>query len=81
MSDQNPLGDEGDPPIIIQGSSVNISVPPNFTEQLEGGGSEQAGSGRQKEFKNSAVTLVSLQIDDDPPITLKKNSKITIIYK
>lgn len=59
-----------DPPIIIQGGSVQVDVPPGFTEQ--------AGD---KKFKNDQVHLVSLQIDDNPPIALNKNSKITITYR
>jgi hypothetical protein len=74
MSEQIPLGEEGDRPIIIQGGgSVNVIVPPNFSEQ----GSNTHG----KDFKNGNVNLISLQIDQDAPITLNKNAKITIIYK
>lgn len=59
-----------DPPIIIQGGgSVEIDVPTGFTEQVG------------KKFKNDKVNLYSLQIDEDTPITLNKNSKITITYK
>lgn len=73
MSYQQPQA-EGDPPIIIQGSSsVDITVPPNFTEQP----SEE----KQKNFKKDNVHLVSLQIDENTPIALNKNSKITIIYR
>ena len=74
MSDQNLLAEEGDRPIIVQGGgSVNIIVPPNFTDQAAGG--------KEKDFKNGNVNLVSLQIDEDDPIPLNRNSKITIIYK
>jgi hypothetical protein len=74
MSDPNQRPPEGDPPIIIQGGgSVNIIVPAGF--------SEQTGSGNGKDFKNGNVSLVSLQIDSDTPITLNKNSTITIVYR
>ncbi|HZH33129.1 MAG TPA: hypothetical protein VEY11_20345 [Pyrinomonadaceae bacterium] len=74
MSEQIPLGEEGDRPIIIQGGgSVNVIVPPNF--------SEQGISLHGKDFKNGNVNLISLQIDQDTPITLNKNAKITITYK
>jgi hypothetical protein len=74
MSEQIPLGEEGDRPIIIQGGgSVNVIVPPNF--------SEQGGNLHGKDFKNGNVNLISLQIDQDTPITLNKNAKITITYK
>jgi hypothetical protein len=81
MSDPNPLLAEGDPPIIIQGGgSVNIIVPPNFTD-LSGSGYQEASGGKGKDFKNDKVNLISLQIDGNTPITLNKNSKITITYK
>jgi hypothetical protein len=81
MSDQNPLAAAGDPPIIIQGGgSVNIIVPPDFNEQT-GSGYDPAVTAKEKDFKNSNVNLVSLQIDEDTPITLNKNAKITITYK
>jgi hypothetical protein len=74
MSEQIPLGDEGDRPIIIQGgSSVDIFVPDNFIEQPV--------TNRQKDFKNDNVSLASLQIDEGTPIPLNKDSKITINYK
>lgn len=61
-----------DPPIIIQGGgSVEVDVPASFNALLSGG----------KKFKNDNVHLVSLQIDENTPITLNKNSKITITYK
>ncbi|HEX8423546.1 MAG TPA: hypothetical protein VF634_09045, partial [Pyrinomonadaceae bacterium] len=61
-----------DPPIIIQGGgSVEVDVPAGFNAQLGGG----------KKFKNDNVNLVSIQIDENTPITLNKNSKITITYK
>ena len=72
MSNPNPPAPEGDPPIIIQGgSSVNIIVPASFNAQ----------TGTGKDFKNDQVNLVSLQIDENTPIPLNKNSKITITYK
>ena len=81
MTNPNLPADEGDRPIIIQGGgSVNIIVPPNFTEQA-GSGYQQAGSGNGKDFKNGNVNLVSLQIDENTPIPLNRTSKITIIYK
>lgn len=81
MSTQNPTPTPGDPPIIIQGSSsVIITVPPTFTEQGDGT-SQQASTGKGKNFGNGNVHLVSLQIDENTPIPLNKNSKITIIYK
>ena len=81
MSDPKPLAEEGDRPIIVQGGgSVSIIVPPNFTEQAASG-YQQAGGGNEKDFKNGNVNLVSLQIDEDTPIPLNRNSKITIIYK
>ena len=74
MSDPNPLVVPGDPPIIIQGgSSVSIIVPTDFNEQ--------ASSGKEKDLKNGNVNLVSLQIDENTPIPLNKNSKIKIGYK
>ena len=74
MSNPEPIVIEGDPPIIIQGgSSVNVIIPPNFNEQ--------AHTGKGKDFKNGNVNLISLQIDDNTPITLNRNSRITIIYK
>jgi len=80
MSDQNPLVAPGDPPIIIQGGgSVNIIVPPEFTEQA--GAYEQSATAKGKDFKNGNVNLISLQIDEDTPIALNKNSRITITYK
>jgi hypothetical protein len=45
-------------------------VPYGFNDQ--GGG---------KKFKNEKVNLVSLQINEDTPITLNKNDKIKITYK
>ncbi|HEX8633206.1 MAG TPA: hypothetical protein VF703_03540 [Pyrinomonadaceae bacterium] len=72
MSNPIPPPSEGDPPIIIQGGgSVNITVPANFNAQT--------GSGR--DFKNDHVNLISLQIDENTPIPLNKDSKITITYK
>ncbi|HEY0084064.1 MAG TPA: hypothetical protein VGB61_14900 [Pyrinomonadaceae bacterium] len=74
MSDPNPPAPDGDPPIIITGGgSINVVIPATFTEQ--------AHSEKQKDFKNDNVNLISVQIDDNPPITLNKNSKITITYK
>lgn len=58
-----------DPPIIVHGGSVAVDVPASF--QDEGG----------KKFKNDKVQLVSLQINEDTPIALNKNDKITITYK
>jgi hypothetical protein len=59
-----------DPPIIIQGGgSVEVDVPTSFTERTG------------KKFKNDNVNLISLQIDENTPITLNKNSKITITYR
>ncbi|MDQ1557369.1 MAG: hypothetical protein QOD32_429 [Pyrinomonadaceae bacterium] len=80
MSDPTPLGEEGDRPIIIQGGgSVDISLSPNFKEEPGDSKYEQAGvESKDKKFKNLAVNLVEVQIDDGEPITLKKNSKITI---
>jgi hypothetical protein len=61
-----------DPPIIIQGGgSVEVDVPAGFSAQLSGG----------KKFKNDNVHLVSLQIDENTPIALNKNSKITVTYR
>jgi hypothetical protein len=81
MSNPNPLT-EGDPPIIVQGgSSVSITVPPNFTEQLDSAYQQQMGGGNGKDFKNGNVHLISLQIDEGTPIPLDKNAKITINYK
>ncbi|MCA1567019.1 MAG: hypothetical protein LC803_15490 [Acidobacteria bacterium] len=80
MSDPNPLA-EGDPPIIVQGGgSVSIIVPPNFSEQTISS-YLQTGGGHGKDFKNDGVHLISLQIDEDTPIPLNKNAKITINYK
>jgi hypothetical protein len=80
MSDPNPLA-EGDPPIIVQGGgSVNIIVPPSFSEQTVSS-YLQAGGGNGKDFKNGNVHLISLQIDGGTPIPLNKNAKITINYK
>jgi hypothetical protein len=80
MSDPNPLA-EGDPPIIVQGGgSVNIIVPPNFSEQTISA-YLKAGSGHGKDFKNGNVHLVSLQIDENTPIPLNRDSKITITYE
>ena len=63
---------ESDPPIIVHGSgSIDIDVPPGFEQQL----------GTGKKFKNEKVHLVSLQINEDTPIPLKKDDKITITYK
>jgi hypothetical protein len=74
MSEQIPLGDEGDRPIIIQGGvSVNILIPLNFIEQ--------PSTEKERDFKNGNVSLVSLQIDDGTPIFLNKTAKITINYK
>lgn len=81
MSDPTPLGEEGDRPIIIQGGgSVDIFFSPNFKEEpSDSSGYEQAGSTpKDKKFKNLAVNLVEVQIDDGEPIALNKNSKITI---
>lgn len=81
MSDPKPLAEEGDRPIIVQGGgSVNIIVPPNCTDQAASR-KHQAGDGNGKDFKNGNVNLVSLQIDENTPIPLNRNSKITIIYK
>ena len=70
MQDNEPIpAAESDPPIIIHGGgSVDIDVPANFYD-----------TGTGKKFKNDKVNLVSLQIDEEEPIALKKNSKITII--
>jgi hypothetical protein len=59
-----------DPPIIVHGGSVEIEVPASFT-----------GLGISKKFKNDKVTLVSLQINEDTPITLNQGDKISITYK
>ena len=81
MSDPDPLVTEGDPPIIVQGGgSVNITIPPNFSEQPSGT-YQQASGGHGKGFKNDHVHLVSLQIDGNTPIALNKDAKITINYK
>ena len=81
MSDPNLLAEEGDRPIIIQGGgSVDITVPGNFTDQASIG-YLQADGGKEKNFKNGNVHLVSLQIDEDTPIPLNKNARITINYK
>lgn len=70
MSENNPQTDV-DPPIIVQGGgSVDIDVPAGFT----------APTGSKK-FKNDKVNLVSLQINEDTPITLNKGDKIRITYK
>ena len=79
MSDPNPPTTPGDPPIIIQGGSVNIIVPPNFVEQTTAAQATNSGNG--KDFKNGKVSLISLQIDDNTPIPLKTDAKITITYK
>jgi hypothetical protein len=82
MSDQNPLETAGDPPIIVQGGgSVNIFVPSSFTDQATSGYTQAGGVVKDKDFKNDNVNLISLQIDEDTPITLNKTSKITINYK
>jgi hypothetical protein len=74
MSNPNPPVWEGDPPIIITGGgSINVAIPNTFTER--------AHSEKEKDFKNDNVNLISVQIDENPPITLNKNSKITITYK
>ena len=79
MSDQLPLGEETDRPIIIQGGgSVDITVPENFNEQVGTNYAQAATGAKEKKFKNDRVNLVSLQIDEDTPITLNRNSKITI---
>jgi hypothetical protein len=71
MSDNDPQAAASDPPILIQGGgSIDIDVPAGFTEQ-----------GGTKRFKNDKVNLVSLQINEDTPITLNKDDKITITYK
>ncbi|HEV7905866.1 MAG TPA: hypothetical protein VGO96_18650 [Pyrinomonadaceae bacterium] len=59
-----------DPPIIVHGGSVSVDVPPGFDAP--------AGS---KKYKNDKVQLVSLQINEDTPIQLNKDDKITITYK
>ncbi len=71
MSENQPLTAPSDPPIIVQGGgSVDVEVPDGFNQQ---------GSG--KNFKNDKVNLVSLQIDEQTPIPLNKNARITILYK
>ena len=82
MSDPIPLGEEGDRPIIVQGGgSVNVFVPPTFSEQVDISYQQVAGEPKDKDFKNANANLVSLQIDDNEPIKLNRNSRITIIYK
>jgi hypothetical protein len=81
MSNSNPLPTPGDPPIIVQGGgSVNVIVPPNFSEQATSAYQQTAG-GNGKDFKNDNVNLISLQIDGGTPIPLDKNATITINYK
>ncbi|HEV2881993.1 MAG TPA: hypothetical protein VGX24_12000 [Pyrinomonadaceae bacterium] len=82
MSDPNPLT-TGDPPIIVQGGgSVTIIVPPNFSEQTtDTAYQQQMGGERGKDFKDDHVHLISLQIDEQTPIPLNPNAKITITYK
>lgn len=81
MSNPNPPPIPGDPPIIVQGGgSVSITVPPNFSDQSAVQYQQESG-GHGKDFKNDGVNLVSLQIDEDTPIPLNKNAKITINYK
>ncbi len=64
---------ESDPPIIIQGGgSVSITVPPKFKEH--------GNSPKGKEFKDDIGALVSIQINEDTPISLNSNDKITIKY-
>jgi hypothetical protein len=78
MQDNEPMAAQSDPPIIIQGGgSVDIDVPTSFTQVPPA--SYVEGSG--KNFKNTKVNLVSLQINEDTPITLNKNDKIKITYK
>ena len=82
MSVENPLAEEGDRPIIIQGGgSVDIVVPENFNEQAGGEYLQTVTGGNEKKFKNDHANLVSLQIDENTPIPLNRNSKITITYK
>ncbi len=72
MSENLPTA-ESDPPIIVQGGgSIDVQVPDGFNQQPTGNG---------KNFKNDKVNLVSLQIDEQTPIPLNKNARITIIYK
>lgn len=73
MQDNQPQGAESDPPIIIGGSSVSITVPPKFKER----GSSPKG----KDFKNDTGILATLQINEDTPIELNPTDTITIYYK
>ncbi|HEX8128973.1 MAG TPA: hypothetical protein VF527_07725 [Pyrinomonadaceae bacterium] len=84
MSNQDPPLNAGDPPIIIQGGSVSIIVPATFSEETTSSSVYEqvaGGGGRQKDFKNGNVSLINLQIDENTPIPLNKNSRITITYK
>lgn len=66
-------GAASDPPIIIQGGgSISMNVPPKFKEK----GSTANG----KDFKDDTGNLVSIQINEDTPIKLNKDDKITINY-
>jgi hypothetical protein len=70
MSDSN-VQAAIDPPIIVQGGgSVEVDVPDGFNAPSNG-----------RKFKNDKVNLVSLQINEDTPITLNKDDTITITYK
>ncbi len=84
MSDQNqvpgvgtPLPDlteDGDRPIIVQGGgSVDLDLPPKFKEKSSGPDG--------KKFKSDTNNLVSVQIDNGKPISVSKNSKITINFE
>lgn len=69
-----PQPTESDPPIIIQGGgSVQITVPPKFKEH----GSSPNG----KHFRDDTGSLASIQINEDAPITLNRDDKITIYYE
>jgi hypothetical protein len=74
MSENDPQIAAVDPPIIIQGGgSVEVDLPSKFKEK--------SSSAAGKKFKSDTSNLVSIQIDEDTPIVLNKNSKITINFE
>ncbi len=71
-SEETQAAATSDPPIIVQGGgSVEVDVPIGFNAQVSTG----------KKFKNDKVNLVSLQINEDEPIALNKDDRITITYR
>ncbi len=74
MSDNAPQAAEADRPIIISGgNSVELDLPVQYKEKSK--------DSKYTKYKSDTGNLASIQIDGGKPISLNKNSKITIYFE